>query len=300
MSCVRFSVALPVPHGAAETAARRDQRQRGSALIVAVWLVMILALIAHLGLKQSASEYVMARQEVRRAQAMIAADGAVHIVLQRMFDPAQAQYAPIDGSPIEVRVGEFNVVVAVQDERGKVDLNVSDRNLLERLMTLITSDRSAADRILAALEDWRDPDDLRRFGGAERDDYAAVGSTVQPRNGWLRSIDELRLVMHMRDEWFEALADLVTVHGHAERPDARTAPELVLLAMVDGDRAAVRTMLTDRGDRPLTAGDLPELSGRAFTVQTQALLAERGRLRRSAIVRFTGDPTQPFVIHAWQ
>src|SRR3546814_12846249 len=59
-------------------------------------------------------------------------------------------------------------------EAGKVDLNTAPQELLARLMRVGGADEATADRVAAAITDWRDADDLRRPQGAELQDYAAA------------------------------------------------------------------------------------------------------------------------------
>src|SRR3546814_5898664 len=78
------------------------------------------------------------------------------------------------------------------------------------------ADEATADRVAAAITDWRDADDLRRPQGAEWQDYAAAGSRYRPRNGPFVALGELRAVAGMTPGLHAAVAPLMTLHRSEE------------------------------------------------------------------------------------
>jgi general secretion pathway protein K len=74
-----------------------------------------------------------------------------------------------------------------------VDVNNADAEQLITLLQAIGIERPRADSMADALLDWRDPDDVPRALGAERDWYRAAGRFM-PRNGPLADVRELRQV----------------------------------------------------------------------------------------------------------
>src|SRR3546814_7211156 len=97
-------------------------------------------------------------------------------------------------------------------EAGKVDLNTAPQELLARLMRVGGADEATADRVAAAITDWRDADDLRRSQGAEWEDYAAAGARYRPRNGPFAVLGELRAVAGMTLVHHDASAPPMTLH----------------------------------------------------------------------------------------
>src|SRR3546814_6072797 len=92
-----------------------------------------------------------------------------------------------------MRIGDWSADVCSSD----LDLNTAPQELLARLMRVGGADEATADRVAAAITDWRDADDLRRPQGAEWQDYAAAGSRYRPRNGPFVALGELRAVAGM-------------------------------------------------------------------------------------------------------
>src|SRR3546814_12253025 len=73
-----------------------------------------------------------------------------------------------------------------------------------------------------AFLDWRDDDDQRSPDGAEEQDYAALG--VKPRNGPLRSIEELTEINGIDQRKYAQLEPAVTVFfGYRSALMERTA-----------------------------------------------------------------------------
>src|SRR3546814_17561250 len=74
-----------------------------------------------------------------------------------------------------------------------------------------------------AFLDWRDDDDQRRPDGAEEQDYAALG--VKPRNGPLRSIEELTEIKGIDQRTYAQLAPAVTVFFGYRTEERRVGKE---------------------------------------------------------------------------
>jgi general secretion pathway protein K len=219
-------------------------------------------------------------------------------VITVLLTPEHPSSVRLDGVVHSVRTGRFVLAVTVNYEGGKVDLNYASRETLQKLFWHVTRDDSLAATILAAVEDWRDPDDLPRFGGAEADAYVSGGSSSRPRNAWMRSVGELRLLAGMNDELFARLAVNLTVYGHRDLPDIRTAPRSVLAVFTRDDHAATQQLLREHEANPMTAAQIANRSGQAFTIAIEAS-GPTATIKRSAIVRLTGDPQLPFVVHGW-
>ena len=95
----------------------------------------------------------------------------------------------------------------------------------------------------------------------------------------------------MTPELLARAAPALTVHGRRAEPDRATAGPLVLRAVTAAGGPAPRAPPLD----PRRA----EAEGRAYRV---VVLAERpdGRRLRSAVVRVTGDPADPYWVHSYR
>ena len=79
------------------------------------------------------------------------------------------------------------VLYGISDEESRLNVNVASADELGKLDGL-TSD------VVAAILDWRDPDDVVTPGGAELEYYASLQPPSQPRNGPLQTVRELLMV----------------------------------------------------------------------------------------------------------
>ena len=65
-------------------------------------------------------------------------------------------------------------------------------------------------KLVNAILDWRDKDDLVHIEGAEKKEYKDAGLSYQPRNKPFQSIEELQLVLGMNESVFKWIEPLVT------------------------------------------------------------------------------------------
>lgn len=98
----------------------------------------------------------------------------------------------VSGSPIDGSPGDY--VLGAGDAHAKVNIN---KMTFENLMTLPEMREDVADAIL----DWIDEDDDVREQGAEASWYLSERFPYEPRNGPIRSVEELELVAGVERAW---------------------------------------------------------------------------------------------------
>jgi general secretion pathway protein K len=182
----------------------RRRSDAGFALLMVLGTLAMVALIA----AQLASRVddLRARaaslQELASARAQ--ADSAQAVVLYALATamPGPAGFATEFGAIVAdgryYTVGNAGAQVAVLDERGLVPLNVAPRVDLERALLTLGIPPEERATLLDVLEDFKDPDTLRRANGAEAPEYLALG-LPPPRNDWLHSVRELARMPAWRD-----------------------------------------------------------------------------------------------------
>ena len=116
--------------------------------------------------------------------------------------------------------------------------------LLRSLFTNIGgADADVAAHIADAIQDWRDPDDLKRPNGAEDADYRAADLKYGPANAPFETVTELARVMGVTPAIFARVADSLTVHSRQGGINPATASRNVLLALPNATPAAVDAYL---------------------------------------------------------
>lgn len=279
-------------------------REKGIALVAVLWITVLLSTLAA-GLVtniHAQGSWVAGELDAARAEAL--ADAGVFDAVARMVNKTDGPL-PLDGSPYEVKVANHRVAVSVQDELGKLDLNTGSPEYLTRLFR--TSGISAGDAagLVDKILDWRDADDLRRSNGAENRDYGAQSKPYGPRNGPFRSVEELKLVLGVKEELFLRIEPSLTVYAQGEFVNPMTAPRDVLVAVGYSAEEAERliTQRSTKGTAPdaisVVSPKDSEEAGQAFTIRAEVAVAQERKFRRLAVVRLTGDPSDPYWFQRW-
>jgi general secretion pathway protein K len=283
----------------------RYHTEHGFALVSALWAAIVLALIATSIITIGRGDSRISAIRATSAQGAALADAGINATIYQLLARDPAAHPPRDGTPFGIDIEGRTVTLRVQDEAGKIDLNVAPASLLLRLLVGTGLDPDVAqvetDRIL----DWREGGDLRRLNGAKQADYDLAGYSYGSRGGPFLSIDEFRLVMGMTRESFERLRPAITVVSQQTGIDPAVAPVEALLALPDMDAesaariVAARHAPDDNEPGPAASGLLTDLTGHSFTIQADVI--ERGRpALRKAVIRLSGDQRHPIWIYEWE
>ena len=286
----------------------------GFALLVVLSAVGILAVVA-------ASFAQMARTHIRvvavgteSARAEAFADAGVQlaildIVAARDSTLANRRFA-VDATPFVCSVadGEATLTIAVQDEAGKVDLNIASEPLLRALVfgLDVQAGEAAADAIL----DFRDADDDRRPSGAERAEYRAAGRAHGPKNAPFVAVEELAGVLALTRTEVDRLRPFVTVNSGQAGIDPSAASSALIDILVRGGARAGGLIAGEgpsfagaEGERgrtgPLPAQFVTASSRHVFSVHSQARTARGAIFVREAIVELGASRTAAFLIRRW-
>lgn len=220
--------------------------QRGLALVMVLWVVMLLSIMAGSFVYTTRTETTLISHAVDRARALAAVEAGMIYATYRQLKPIPEQPWPADGRVRNWQFGDAEIAITLRDASGKIDLNHADRALFKGLLTNVGGlDDGDAEALLDKIEDFRDPDDLRRPQGAERADYQAAGRPG-PKNAPFESVDELQQVLDMNAQLYEGIADALTVHSYQAGINPEAAPAKVLYALPGIDSATVDDYLEQR------------------------------------------------------
>lgn len=258
------------------------RRMRGAALVLVLWLIVLLssligafALTARVEQLQGSSGVDMARGgELARA-------GIEYGLYRLAGTPDRPAWVP-DGRSYQWQYAGVPIQITLTAESGKVDLNQADAVLLTALLQQGGAEQALAQRLAAAIMDWRDSDDLLQPGGAEAAQYQAAGLPYAPANNYFLSIAELRRVLGMTPELFDAVAPWLTIWSQRSLPEALYAADPVLRAMGQ-DPALVhaqrQAMVASGGGGPLASGT------DSFSIQSRAQLGDGRVVSVDAVLR---------------
>ena len=208
-------------------------------------------------------------------------------------------------------VGDATVLISIQDEAGKIDLNAATEDLLQQLFAAVGLAEAEAATLVDRLIDYRDSDQDRRPSGAEDIDYQSADVGYGAKDRPFERTDELRRVLGVTPEIFAQIAPLVTVHSGQRGVDPDVAPAAVLgvlgAASVTADTSTFAEPATRatrgtpaRAARSQVRPNTSSSRQRAFTIRTEARSAGGGVFVRQAIVELTGDRNQPIAVRQWE
>ncbi len=102
----------------------------------------------------------------------------------------------------DVPFGNGKFTVKIVDLERKVNINLADEKLLERAFLLMGADAGEFPAVIAAIQDWIDPDDITHINGAESDDYQRLDPPYFAKNRPIDDLSELLLVRGVTPELF--------------------------------------------------------------------------------------------------
>ena len=227
--------------------------ERGSALIAVFWMIAVLGMVIFASTKMLAADTKSARIMRDRMFAKRYAEMGLEVGRHpqiELYDPL-LNYGDDSGS--------YTVRLTTEEARFNINLLLlqSDGAILRRIFTYWGKKPDASARMVDALKDWVDADDLTSLNGAEKRDYEKMGFKGLPYNRPFKDLDEMLLVRGMEAlnvvrpdwrEWFtvygdgridinEARPDFISVL--AEVPMERLTP---LLKYRNGRDGAPHTM----------------------------------------------------------
>lgn len=202
---------------------RSRGRNRGSILIIVLWILLLISLLAgrylsHNRSKAGAAAYgwkSLAREQALASLLQLYATNADPLspatgAGDREVEKSREKDRPTTGSETEsvswksLRIGNIDLLVRESSEGQRLNLNsAADDAIRNRLRRGLGDERlEEADQVADALLDWRDSDDLVRSDGAEKDFYQTKGLPYEPADGPFKSLTEMLLVRGVTPEMF--------------------------------------------------------------------------------------------------
>jgi len=273
---------------------RASGRQRragedGYALLAAVGALALFGWIAFTVTAAGRGGVASAGAIVEQARLAAAAEAGLALAVNHLAARNRADRWSIDARPYQERFDGIRITVRIEDERGKIPLNRIDEAQVRLMFEALglPEDRVAA--LTDAFIDWRDDDDMARPLGAEAEWYGAAG--VRPRNGDLRSIDELMQIKGFDPDLYARLSRSVTVWpGMSGAFEPANADPLAIAVMTRAGMGSPQVIERQRelaGQRPAQsiAPDV-ELAGRPLTVRVTADHGVEGRMEQATVIEF--------------
>jgi hypothetical protein len=188
-----------------------QSNQKGSSLLVVVWLLVIMSIIATFLIYRSESEWVALVNSEKNAIGRELAEQTLYTRLAALLEDTQENDRPDEewfgetGRFVTEQDG-YTITVLIEDEGSKPNLNLMTENALRCFKY------PKDDQPVAPLLDWLDQDQKELDDGAETPYYSSLAPAYQARDGFFSS---LREVLQVKDgqEFYPVLAPELTVYG---------------------------------------------------------------------------------------
>jgi general secretion pathway protein K len=168
-----------------------EDRERGFALLIVLWSMVLLALLGSTITAAGRSESRIAGNLLASAQAEAAADGAVAQTVFHLIDGSGKAWVP-GPTPYRIQVGGCAVVVTLADQRGKIDPNSVPPGIISALLRDQGVAAAEAKDVADALTDWRSADNAGLTPA-----YTEEGRRYGPPHEAFESLDEIALTAHV-------------------------------------------------------------------------------------------------------
>lgn len=276
--------------------AGRRRKDRGIALVMTLWVLILLGLIAASFLRDSRLGTNLARNITENAKAEALADAGVNRAMLGLLDTDPKTGWRANGMPHQFAFGGGVIEIRIFDETAKVDLNRAPAPILLGLLKAAGLDDNRASSLADAINDFRDPDNERRPNGAEDPDYLAAGMEAGAKDAPFEDTEELMQVLGMTHELYVKISPYVTVYSNRSRVNLLTASDFVLNAIPNLTPEQIKKIQADR----LQATQLQRVQSEVVTVRAEAKTGTGGVFVREAVLKRGGEAATPFQILSWR
>lgn len=292
--------------------------KNGFALVLVLWILSLLTIMAGSFALTMRRESAIIAGIKDNAGATAAAEAGIAAAQMLLLHPDQSKRWRADGNIYQVDFGQTKVRVRILSESGKIDINKADQVLLQAVMEKSPLDEDKQAKLIGAIIDWRDGDDLLSLEGAEKDEYRKAGLKYQPRNKPFQSLEELQMVLGMDEKTFNWLQPLITIYSGQAQVNTKVASAKVLKLLPGIDAGLLDSYLASRLESAKTGQPAPEFNagltgarivggggGGGFnetvTIVSEALLPDAsGAMVEATMQKSNTNPLEPYKILKWQ
>jgi len=247
--------------------------QRGIALILVLWIVVILSMAAlslSLLTRTEALATLSAKEEIENK--FLAEAGIRRGVTELFYRHANrnrqvliegSEVFQCDGRAYTAEMADGHYRIRISDESGKINLNaLTDGNgvILKNLLTNSGVAEETAVIIVDSILDWKDKDNLHRLHGAEDEHYQSLPRPYTARNAPFESLEELAFVrgvtkpiLYGTDE-HKGILSFCTIHSTSDKINLQSAPPEVLKAIPGMTDDMMKRILEYRDLSPAARG----------------------------------------------
>jgi general secretion pathway protein K len=281
---------------------RRRPGERGVALLIVLWMLLLLSLLAAAFVSTSRSDLAIARNDVESARARALADAGIARAAVALSESDPHFRWRVDGTPYRWQFGGGAITVSITGEGGKIDINAAPLEVLASLFRSAGAGDDAA-RLAQSVLDGREA----RLAAQPAADERAM---IDPNQPAFATIDDLGGLPGMTAPLLHALLPLVTVQSRVPTVDPNVAPREVLLALPGADADEIDVFLDARAQQAQgnavpapppssIARYLSPVAISAVTIRAAATTDTGAVFVREALVVMRDAQGSPFVVRRW-
>lgn len=279
----------------------------GFALLVVIWGLGVISLLVVSFMTTGRLRLQAANNVAGAARASAIVEGATNLAIMRLLrerasrltpqgdiqplDPTSAATTPAyDGAPTSCAFADAAVMISIEDETGKIDLNASAPDLISAFLVGVGESKARADSVAAAIIAFRS---VPAPGAAPPPSQGS--RPFGPKLGLFQTVMELDQVEGVDPALFRRIAPMFTVHARAAAVNARAAPPALFAAMAGMAPEEVNTLIQKPFPNSLNRADprFPSQFGGqiepgAYAIRVEAVLPNGQSSGRVTIIDFSG------------
>jgi hypothetical protein len=249
--------------------------ERGFALLLVLWVMVLLSGIALHLLASGRTEMALARNGLEAAKAEALADAAIVSALYNFLGQRPSWVA--DGKPRLLSFPEGSAVVEVSDENAKINPNLAAQGLIASLFETLGASSTAARAAAAAIVGER---------------LARLALAPLPGAVAFVTVDDLDAIAEART-WLAVARPYLSVYADRSEPALERAADVVRRAVINR---------TDGGHRePVSEGSAAARAIRpVIRLRGHATTAAGSQFVREAIVRLDRERPAGYATMLWR
>ena len=282
-------------------------------MVLVLWVLSILIIMAGSFALSMRREAAIVSVIKNNAHVMAIAESGLALAEMMLLNPDPNKVWRADGNIYEIVAADAKIRIRLLSETGKIDINKADQAALQSLMTFAPVDSDQQSKLVNAILDWRDADDLVHIDGAEKEEYLEAGLKYEPRNKPFESTEELQLILGMNKSVLAWLDPLVTVYSKQPHVNYQVATKQILQTIPGLDEGIVDSYVVMRLDSaknnlpvppfPVSTGGMNNASGQdnILTLVSEAITNDGSKASLSVVIKKSdNNETTPFQILKWQ
>lgn len=284
----------------------RRGRESGIALVVVLWVGLLIAAIAGAFVLDTRTSARLTRNFIDNAEARAMANGGIHLAVFELLRRDPVGKWKRDGRRYQRTLPGGLLQLAIEDEAGKINLNLAGNELLEGLFLSAGVPPNQTSSLVDAVEETRlRSQQVRSSNSAARGRSSAI-------NGAFTAVDALGQLSGITPEIYARLRPALTVYGRNKGLNYANAPREALQAVEGVPSEAMELFLARRGgeDSRIALNDfLTQGRARQFwnakesdivTVKVLAQTQNGARFARIAVVEIGRGRGEAFLVREWR